>query len=109
MTALASSLIDWNALWKICVAALIGGAGVVIVFGFLLLAVERARATRHAGERITDYAIAGVCAVFVVGAVVVGVYAMAHKPKSKPAKPTKSAQLGEPMRPFSIRCGERFG
>ena len=78
------------------------------MFGFLLLAVERARATKHAGERITDYAIAGACAVFVVGAVVVGIYAMAHKPKSKPAKPTKSAQLSEPMRPFSISCGECF-
>ena len=41
--------------------------------------------------RIVSYALAGVCAVFVVGAVVVGIYAMAHKPKSKPTKPTKSA------------------
>ncbi len=96
MTAFASSLINWTALWKICLAALTGGAGVVIVFGFLLLAVDRATSTKSEGVRITSYALAGVCAIFVVGAVVVGIYAMAHKPKSKPSKPTKSAQVASP-------------
>lgn len=40
MTALASSLVDWGALWKIVAAALIGGTGVVFVFGLLLLGLE---------------------------------------------------------------------
>jgi nitrate reductase gamma subunit len=98
MTAIASSLINWSALWKICLAALIGGAGVVIVFGFLLLAVDRATSSKSEGVRITSYAMAGVCALFVVGAAVAGIYAMAHKPRSKPAKPTKSAQVAPSAR-----------
>ncbi len=40
MTLIASSLVDWSALWEICLAALIGGSGVVIVFGFLLLGLK---------------------------------------------------------------------
>ena len=36
MLVLATQYIDWSALGKIVLAALIGGAGVVIVFGFLL-------------------------------------------------------------------------
>ncbi len=40
MTVIASDLVDWNALGKIVLAALVGGAGVVIVFGFLLYGVK---------------------------------------------------------------------
>jgi hypothetical protein len=31
-----------------------------------------------------------------IGAVVVGIYATAHKPKAKPAKPTTSAEVASP-------------
>jgi hypothetical protein len=98
MTTFASSLINWSAIWKICLAALVGGAGVVIVFGFLLLAVDRATSSQSEGMRITSYAVAGICALFVVGAAGAGIYAMAHKPNSKPAKPTKSAQVAPSAR-----------
>ena len=33
----ASSLIDFDALWRIVVAGFAGGAGVVVAFGFVLL------------------------------------------------------------------------
>jgi hypothetical protein len=98
MLALASSLINWSALGKIVVAALIGGSGVVIVFAFLLIAIDRATRTRSNGVRVASYALGGICSVFVVGAVVVGIFAMTQKPKSKPAKPAKAAALVIPRR-----------
>jgi NADH:ubiquinone oxidoreductase subunit 6 (subunit J) len=91
MTLLATSLINWSALWKIVLAALVGGGGVVIVFGFLLLGLQRARAAKSSSARVADWALTGVCGLFCIAAVVIGIYAMATKPKSKPAKPAKAA------------------
>ncbi len=91
MTVIASSLINWDALWKITLAALIGGAGVVIAFGFVLLGLKFTNTSKRPGQRAAGTTLAVACGVFCVAAVVIGIYAMAHKPKSKPAKPTKSA------------------
>jgi NADH:ubiquinone oxidoreductase subunit 6 (subunit J) len=89
-------MVIWSALWKIVVAALIGGAGVVIAFGIMLIGVKSAR---RPGARLGGYSLAAVCGVFCVAAVAIGIYAMAHKPKSKPAKPaTKSALVAQPGR-----------
>lgn len=52
MTALASSVIDLGALWKILVAGLVGGAGVVVAFGFVLLGRSRYLDARGEGEGI---------------------------------------------------------
>jgi hypothetical protein len=90
---IASELIKWSALWKIVVAALVGGAGVVLAFGILLVGLKWARRARGSGARLGGYSLAAICGVFCVGAVVVGIYAMAHKPKSKPPKPAKSALI----------------
>lgn len=97
MIVVASSLIDWSSLWKIVVAALIGGTGVVIVFGFLLLGLKHAREAKNSGSRATAYAVSGICGVACVGVAVVGIYAMAQKPSSskKPAK-AKSALVIAP-------------
>ena len=54
----------------------------VVVFGFLLLGLSRARRTENAGCALADYALSGVCGVLVIAAVVLGIYAMANKPKS---------------------------
>jgi biotin transporter BioY len=101
MTVLASQWINWDALWKIILAALIGGSGVVIVFGILLLGLRYARGAQHEGRRLAGWALAGACGVFCVGAVVVGIVAMADKPASKAKKAhhqaAKSAQ-GLPTR-----------
>ena len=59
MAILASAYINWSALWKICVAALIGGAGVVIVFGFLLLGVKIANNAKGGGREWAGYALVG--------------------------------------------------
>ena len=98
MNFVASSFVNWNAVWKIALAALIGGPGVVIVFGVLLLGLKRAGLARNAEGRLANYALSAVCGLICVGAIVVGIYAMAEKPasKAKKAKKTTSAALIAP-------------
>ncbi len=57
---MAASLIDWTALGKILVAALIGGAGVVVAFGFVLLGVNRASAAQRRHARVAYRTMAAV-------------------------------------------------
>ncbi len=98
MSVLATALVDWNAMWKIFLVVLLAGTGTVVVFGFLLLGLKFANrlGTNDTevggsdGARVGGYVLAAVCGVIVIAVVVVGVYAMAKKPASKPAK-TKSA------------------
>ena len=83
MLIVATAYINWNALWKIALAALVGGAGVVIVFGFLLVGVKIANNAKSGGREWAGYALAGVCGLFCVAVIVAGIYAMTNKPKSK--------------------------
>ncbi len=82
MVLLAAPLVKWDDVLKILLAGLIGAVGVVVVYGFLLLALSRARDSKHETTRVIDYAIAGVCGVVCVGAVTIGILAIIHKPKS---------------------------
>ncbi len=91
MAILAAAYINWSALWKICVAAIIGGAGVVIVFGFLLLGVKIANSAKGGGREWAGYALSGVCGLFCVAVVVAGIYAILNKPASKKPAPKKTA------------------
>jgi hypothetical protein len=91
MFVLATPIVDWNAMWKIFLVALLAGAGTVVVFGFLLLGLKLANrfgtgGAQSEGSRIVGYAVAGACAVICIAVVVIGVYAMTKKPSSKPAK-----------------------
>lgn len=80
MLGFASPIVVWSAIWKIVVASLVGGAGVAIVFGFVILGVERAGRTGEAGgTRILDYSVALVAGAFCIFAVVIGIYAMTKK------------------------------
>ena len=106
MFVLASPIVDWNAMWKIFLVALAAGAGVVVLFGFMLLGLKISQGpathgpdgakstgpdrTPSAGARLGGFTLSLVCGLVVVGVIAVGVYAMTQKPKSKPAKP-KSA------------------
>jgi NADH:ubiquinone oxidoreductase subunit 6 (subunit J) len=102
MAIITSEFINWSALWKIVVAALIGGAGVVVLFGFLLLGVKIANNAKGGGGEWAGYALAGVCGFLCVAAIVVGIYAMAKKPSSKkPAKKTAAALIAPSFRPSS--------
>jgi hypothetical protein len=96
MAVAAGSPINWSALWKIAAAALIGGAGVVIVYALLLLFLRRARAARSPGARFGDYALAGLCGLFCVATVVIGIYAMTRKPSSTKPKVRSAAVLIAP-------------
>ena len=88
---LATALINTTALWKIILASLLGGVGVVVAFGFLLLGLSKAnQAKGRPGEQAGYYLISGVCGLFCVAAVAVGIYAMAKKPSSPAPKPAKT-------------------
>lgn len=86
MPAIAATLINWDALWKIVVVALIGGTGVVVAFGLTLLGLERARTARSRATRLAHRALAGVCCTVCVAAVATGLYAIAgsRHPKATP-------------------------
>jgi multisubunit Na+/H+ antiporter MnhB subunit len=86
MLTLATPLVKWDDVLRILLAGLIGAVGVVVIFGFLLLALSRARDSEHESTRLLDYALAGVCGLLCVGAVGIGIYAIVHKPKSLQSK-----------------------
>ena len=85
MLIFGDPIIDWTAIGKIVVVALIGGCGVVVVFGFLLLGLKYAGINAEPGDNeagtatVAGYAIAGICAIIVIGVIVLGIYAMTQK------------------------------
>jgi hypothetical protein len=85
MLIFGDPIVDWSAILKIVIAALIGGCGIVIVYGFLLLGVKYAGLGDDTGgthtetSKVVGYALAGVCAILVVGVIVLGIYAMTQK------------------------------
>jgi hypothetical protein len=85
MLALAAPLVKWDDVLKIFLVGIFGAVGVVVVYGFLMLAVSRARSSDSGGVRSVDYAIAGLCGLLCVGAVALGIYATVNKPKSSQA------------------------
>jgi hypothetical protein len=94
MSSLATALINWDALWKIVLAAFVAGIGVVLAFGVLLLGVSRARQATSEGGRYAYYGLSFLCGALCLTVVAIGIYAMANKPVSKkPTTPTKSAGL----------------
>ena len=96
MTAFASALPNWSALWKILLVALIGGSGVVIAMGLALLSLERASAVNNRPMRVVYRGLAGVCGFCCVSVVAIGIYAMTQKPAAKPASKSKTASMTTP-------------
>jgi cytochrome b561 len=101
MSTIAAALVNWNELWKIVIAALVGGTGVVIVFGLLLLGVSRAKTATDPTGRYGLYTLSGLCGILVVAVAAVGIYAMTRKPSPAKPKPkpaatrlTQSARVG---------------
>jgi NADH:ubiquinone oxidoreductase subunit 6 (subunit J) len=91
-TTAAAALINWSELWKIVVAALVGGSGVVFVFGVLLLGISRGRSATRRTARWGLFAMSALCGAFVISVAAVGVYAMTQKPSS-PAPPKKEVSI----------------
>jgi NADH:ubiquinone oxidoreductase subunit 6 (subunit J) len=81
-TAVATTLVNWSELGRIVLAALIGGFGVVFVFGLLLLGISRGQSATRRTARYGLYAFTALCGAFVIAVAAVGVYAMTQKPSS---------------------------
>jgi NADH:ubiquinone oxidoreductase subunit 6 (subunit J) len=90
-TSIATALINWSELWKIILAALVGGTGVVIVFGLLLLCISRGKSARKSRSRYGLFALSGLCGFVVVAVAALGVYAMTQKPSSSKPEPRAAA------------------
>ncbi|MGI8903466.1 MAG: hypothetical protein ACR2IP_07390 [Solirubrobacteraceae bacterium] len=101
MALRATPIIDTTALWEIIATAFVGGAGVVILFGLLLIGASRARAAGergHAGARAGYLALSTVCGASCVAVVAIGLYATTKKPSAAKAKPGPKAALVAPGR-----------
>jgi hypothetical protein len=98
ITSIATALINWKELWKIVLTALIGGTGVVIVFGLLLLGISRGKTATKPTARYGLYALSGLCGLLVVAIAAIGVYAMTQKPASGPPKPKAASARLAPVR-----------
>jgi hypothetical protein len=112
MHALAAStaLINWNALWKIVLAAAVGGIGVVLTFGLLLLSLSRAQAATSSGRRLAYFAVSTVCGLVCLTVVAIGIYAMVEKPVSKKPTTAKAAQVvGSATSPTTRLTAQRSG
>ncbi|HEY1508525.1 MAG TPA: hypothetical protein VGF93_05960 [Solirubrobacteraceae bacterium] len=85
MFVLATPIVDWSAIWKICLVTLAAGAGTVVIFGFLLLGLKladtatTADGTQSSGARLGGLSMAFVCGVVCIGIIVIGIYAMTQK------------------------------
>ena len=83
MFVLGSSIVDWSAIWKICLVALAAGAGTVVIFGFMLLGLKCADSTgtdgTQGGSRFGGLAVAVLCGGICIGIIVLGIYAMTQK------------------------------
>jgi NADH:ubiquinone oxidoreductase subunit 6 (subunit J) len=96
ITILGTALVNWSALGKIILAALIGGTGVVIVFGFLLLGISRGRTANNPTQRFALFTLSGICGVLCVAVAAIGIYAMTQKPSTAKPKPKAAAALAHP-------------
>jgi hypothetical protein len=86
MLLFGDPIVDWSAILKVVIAALVGGCGIVIVFGFLLLGLKFAGVgdtsggTHTESSRMTGYTLAAICGIVVIAVIVLGIYAIVQKP-----------------------------
>jgi hypothetical protein len=96
MSFIAAALVNWSELWKIVLTAVVGGTGVVIVFGLLLLGISRGRTATKPATRYGLYTLSGLCGILVVAVAAIGIYAMTQKPPSTKPKPKAAAATFAP-------------
>ena len=87
ISPVAAALVNWTELWKIIITALVGGTGVVIVFGLLLLGISRGKTATKPVTRYGLYTLSGLCGILVIAVAAIGIYAMTQKPSSAKPKP----------------------
>jgi hypothetical protein len=95
MVSLASSLVNWSALGKILLVGLIGGVGVVLVFGLGVYGIERFEGAKSVAGKAVSVLLVGAAGVFCVGAVTLGIVAMANPSHGSSAskQPEKKAAV----------------
>jgi NADH:ubiquinone oxidoreductase subunit 6 (subunit J) len=79
MFLFADPIIDGSAIWKIIVVALVGGVGVVVVFGFLLLGLKLADTSDGETSKLTGYVLSALCGAAIIAVIVLGIWAMTKK------------------------------
>lgn len=80
MSALLATIVEWSALAQTALAALVGGAGVILAFSLSILGATKAGELRRAGRDLAAFgaaALAGVALVVSGAAIVVGILVMA--------------------------------
>jgi NADH:ubiquinone oxidoreductase subunit 6 (subunit J) len=85
--------VNWDALGKIILVGLIGGVGVVLVFGVGLLALERFEGAKSIVKKGATGLVVAVSGGLCVAAVIFGIYAMANPShtSSAPKKKTNAS------------------
>lgn len=80
LTLAASSMpyVNWSALGKIVLVALIGGVGVVLVFGLAVEGVEKFEQAKTTVGRGLSGLLIALSGGFCVAAIVIGIFAMAN-------------------------------
>jgi hypothetical protein len=86
LAASSSSYVNWSAIGKIVLVALVGGVGVVLVFGLAIEGVEKfAQAKTTVAKGLSGLLVA-LSGGFCVAAIVFGIYAMANPSHSSSSK-----------------------
>ena len=104
MSPMAAALVNWTELWKIILTALVGGTGVVIVFGLLLLTISRGRTATKPTTRYGLYMLSGLCGIVVIAVAAIGIYAMTQKPSSTKPKPKAAVATLAPARATELHA-----
>jgi hypothetical protein len=86
LAASSSSYVNWSAIGKIVLVGLIGGVGVVLVFGLAIEGFEKFEQAKSALGRGLSVLLVALSGGFCVAAIVVGIYAMANPSHSSSSK-----------------------
>ncbi len=80
MLSIAAPIINGHALWEIVLVSLVAGAGSAIAFGLGLVGLSRAsKPETGGGARVLDYSMVAFAGLYILAAIVFGIYAMVHK------------------------------
>ena len=115
MLLFGSPIVEWSAIGKVVIAGLVGGCGIVIVFGFLLLGLKFAGVgdpgeTHTERSKMTGYTLAALCGIIVIGVIVLGIYAIIQKPSCRSGPPRRLNALEQHSRSLALslsRGGQR--
>ena len=91
LAASSTPYVNWSALGKIVLVALVGGVGVVLAFGLAVEGVEKFEQAKTTVARGLSGLLVALSGGVCVAAVVFGIYAMANPSGSSSKKPEKKA------------------